>query len=242
MLLIKTKPSTIHIDCYTMRPDVAEYAPIKPAAAFIPDWFKDLPRPTLDKNELTIRKTMKGCYGFIKQTTTGFVMPLWSDLLLEIGEAGAANYRWRFSDNISSLDVHPQYQRGIFLPEEKYQHFKLISPWAFSTKDDLHWQCLQFPWAESKPEQYMALSGIVDFKYQTGTNINLIFPRGSEKKVVHLKHGHPIYQFVPLTEKKVNHKIQVVDQKEWEKIKSLSNCTTFVRKFFHNKKLRCPFG
>lgn len=242
MFSIIVKPSVYNLDCFTTRPDVMEYAPVQKSSAFLPQWFKDLPTQVPDIENLYIGGTMRGCVGFLNQMKLGLVMPLWSDLLLEIGKQGSTSYRWRFSDMQSSADVHGQYERGSFLPEENYQHFKLVSPWVFKMTQDINWQCLQFPWQSQKPEEYVAVSGIIDFKYQHGTNINLIFPRGDEDKVVHMKHGTPLYQFVPITEHKVKHKLHLIDEQEMFKLKSMSNCTTFVRKYFNNRKLRCPFS
>lgn len=242
MFSIFIKPSTIHLDCFTVRNDVAQFSPIKKSAHFAPEWFKNLPNEFFDDSSFYLGGTMKGCYGFLNQISTGFVMPLWSDLILEIGPENDLSYKWRFSDNESKLDVHPQFQRGNFLPQEKYQHFKLMSPWAFVCNVDIQWQCLQFPWSKTSMDEFMAVPGIVDYKYQTGTNINLMFEKTDKKRFVYLHHGHPIYQFIPLTEKKVKHKIQVISHEEMNKIKSSSAATTFIKKYATNKKLLCPFS
>lgn len=242
MFSIFIKPSTIHLKCFTTRHDVAQFSPIKKASSFSPQWFKDLPLEHFDKSAFYLAGTMKGCYGFTTQISTGFVMPLWSDLLLEIGAENESFYQARFSDAESKLDSHPQFQRGSFLPQEKYQHFKLYSPWAFVCNTDVQWQCLQYPWATNDLEDYVALSGIVEFKYQTGTNVNLIFRKMHERKMIHLHHGHPLYQFIPLTEKKVIHSVEIVSQEEMTRIKSISTPTTFIKKYYNNRKLMCPFS
>ena len=55
------KRSEVHLDCFTYRTDVIEYAPVVNAIEVIPDWWRELPKSIIDN--FSPAPTMKTCVG-----------------------------------------------------------------------------------------------------------------------------------------------------------------------------------
>ena len=93
---------------------------------------------------------------------------------------------------------------------------------------------------------YHILPGIMDFKYNHGTNVNMFFPKVDNK--ILFKAGTPLAHIIPMSENKVEIKTHVVTEAEMEKIEPASYVSTFINKYDINKKILkakekgCPFA
>jgi hypothetical protein len=127
----------IHIDCFTSRREVIEYAPVVNAIEVIPDWWKDLPKERTDGNYFFPRPTMKTCVGMYDYYARSIAMPLWSDLAVNITDK--ENYEWQFSDGTTESAPHNKNEYTGLLGSSNYGQLKIISPWLFYTKDSITW-------------------------------------------------------------------------------------------------------
>jgi hypothetical protein len=245
-MLFFRRPGVIHVDCFTHRADVFNFSKIDHAKKFIPDWWKKLP-----KNHPTHAHpyaTMKTCPGFVDLFQKGLILPLWSDLSIILGEIGNNNVGWQYVDQLSELAVHDAEQRGSYLSEDTFQQIKLRSPWILQTKKDLDWSVHGISWCHTDPFKMVFSEGIVNFKWQPGTNINFFLKRKKEVSNILLEAGQPMLQFVPLTEKKIVLHHHLVDEKEVVKITSGLKYPKFVNGYNQGKKIleektsKCPFG
>jgi hypothetical protein len=122
-----TRRKKIVVDCFTANPNAYDLFPIDKANKFHPDWWKRLPNRFVTESAGGIpleQSTMKGCIGFKNLYSSGFVIPLWSDLKLQ---THGQNYSFQFADNISQIGFHPLEQLGTEFSQ--YTHVKLVSPW-----------------------------------------------------------------------------------------------------------------
>lgn len=90
----------IFLDLYTDRPDVYHYSQWQYAAKNKPKWWKRLPKsltPTIDNPWGATN--MKHCAGFNDLYANSFLMPMWSDLLVEIAPEDQHGYRYQFADH-----------------------------------------------------------------------------------------------------------------------------------------------
>lgn len=210
------------INAYTYREEILRHAHIESASKFLPDWWKELsPEPTLKLDEKTpsYYKNMRHCAGFLDLYRHGFMVPLWSDLLVELGEKGSPWLSWQFSDEESDAVVHQAHQRGSFLDEKKYQHLKLQTPWILDCKEDIDWIVAPPSWNISEPDDMIVPTGIVNFKYQRQINANMFMRRGDTNRVVHLEFGQPLLQMIPLTERKVIMNHHLIGAEKWKNMK-----------------------
>lgn len=243
------KDKVIELNCYTDRADVYNYFPIQKANKFIPQWFKKLPRPNvsgIDDDFKTIEESnLKECVGFTNYFSKGFILPLWSDLLLEIYEKGNPYYKWAYSDGESKLTIHGERSNGKHFLDTEYQHLKLDSPWSFRCSESIQFLALEPEWYFDKLQNIHILNGVLDFNTNSGTNVNMYIKRQQNHQKILLSSGLPIYHFVPLTEKKIDLKVHLVSKEKKQLLHQKNSRISFNRHFEKKQKIlneaKCPF-
>ena len=225
------KEKKIVLDCYTSNASAYNYFPIVETKKTFPRWLQKLQAPYFKSPE-DHKENVKSCPAFVDYFRLGLVFPLWSDLWLEVGEIGSDLYRWQYSDFVSHMEFHPNKQYG--LDKKEYQHFKLISPWVFSCSEDI-----KFFWSEPSwrfgdfPETVEILNGVMSFKTNAITNINMMVKRTKEPQKFLIKANTPLTHLIPLTDKKVELRVHLVND---EVLKSIDAVSTRVSFFSREKK------
>lgn len=222
------KPSVINVDCLTANVMAYDLAKIEPAIKFVPKWWKQIP-VSIGSHPYVRGGTLKGCAGFLDLYKSGFIIPTWCDLAVDIGPIGSNDYYWNYSDGVSNAVEHSQEQRGNFCDLKKYQHLKLISPWHLISKYNLNCVFTNVMWNDIELPTYKVLNGVLNFKFNNSTNINMIFKRNENIQQIFIPYKTPIVQLIPMTEKKVKLKHHLVDEKVIQQ-KSLNQKLFF--KFF----------
>jgi hypothetical protein len=245
------KRKKVVLDCFTFNHAAYELFPIEKSVYHLPDWWKQLPSK-IDKGNAGYDPTMKKCQGLKSFYQNGISIPLWSEFAVRWvsdEEKKQTHINWKFSDEISSAEVHSQSQRGTFLSEKKYQHLKILSPWAFKCKEDINWLFVQNFWALNNPEKFIILPGCIDFKYQHVTNINVMIPFEQLKNChFSLECGSPLVSLFPLTERKVEIKNHLVSMEEFKKLLGFGKISftgryNTIRSIIEKKEQKkCPFG
>jgi hypothetical protein len=234
------KSPKVIIDCFTDLDYVYNHSTIKQAFKFYPEWWKQMPKEyELDGIKTS---TLKRCPGFIDYYKTGFMMPMWSDLTIEILNNG---YKWVFSDGLSEIEHHNPKQYDAYINLENYFHGKIISPWVMSCKKDINFLFTHPAWHYQPINSFSILSGVLNFKYSHKTNINIIFDRHKDK-YIKFEFGKPLVHLIPLTEKEIIFKHHLVSPNE---LKVITNpLITFTNGYKNNKRLlevkekKCPFN
>jgi hypothetical protein len=229
--------SSITIDCFTS--DHLAFQLSKPdyAIKFMPDWWKKMPSYYTEKNNLYHSPTMKGCEGFKNSFLNGFMIPMWSDLILDVGPKGTNGYGWQFSDRESSIVIHPFKQMNSYLDETNIQHFKLTCPWSFKCNKDIKWVWTDPLWNRIHSNDYTILPGIVSFKFALQGNVNLFVYREEKSKLIKINFGQPVTHLVPMTEKKLKIKHHLVSEDEYKKLSILTKPVVFYRRYTTIKNL-----
>ena len=210
MFDIFIKKRTLIIDCFTEHYRSFEFFPIQESSKFMPDWWKSLSTtyPSTNEHNLTInRSTIKRCEGLIGLYSTGFIIPLWSDLVIETTDAG---FTYQFSDNTSSIGYHTGEQKG---PEfKKYIHTKLHTPWRIREKTGVKFLFLQPSWnMATEIETFHTPPGVIDFKNQHSTHINSFLLPGRRYEWAG---GRPMAQIIPLSDYNIELKMHYVGSKD----------------------------
>jgi len=236
------KKKQLHIDFFTSRSEVYDYAPIEQASKFIPRWWKDLPK--LSKNDTNTN--MRYCSGFNDLYKRGVIIPLWSDLNIVVGPLGTTHGAYQYSDMTSRADYHSPEQRGDFAPDSV--QIKLINPWAVRCNEDVQWISIGTQFNQKSLNDYSLISGILEFKYQFGMNINLMFARHAEERTSFIEHGTPLMQLIPLDDRRVVHHNHLVSADEMMKIERNKTSITFQAPYYKMMRLaktkeeKCPFN
>ena len=237
------KRKTIVLDCLTSDNSVYEFAKVSPTKNFIPKWWREI--PLKDENNFAPRMNMRFCAGFLDYFTTGFVIPLWSDLDVEVGPIGTEEYAWQFSDQRSSADSHDPAQWGNFFSSKDFLHLKLHSPWYLKTKKNVN-----FMWSEPTwnilSSGVRVLPGIVNYHHHHSTNTNLLLARTNISRLYKLKFNTPLAHLTPLTEDKVVLKHHLVSKQETDRLEIpllTFNASYYTRKVLRDSKAKnkCPF-
>ncbi len=232
------------LDFYTARADVYNLFPVIEAKKTRPLWAKSLVAPFF--NSPTDKGTsLQGCPAFLKYYAKGFVMPLWSDLFLEWGGKGQTDYRWQYADHKSVLEVHPNSDFGEGVDEKKAQHFKLVSPWLVVCSEDMEFLVSEPHWQFETMFNMRVMPGVLEFKTQCSSNVNIMVERQQNTASMVLKAGSPLLYIRPMTEKSVVLKTHLVSETELKRIQQLNARPFFTRNYFRKAKLisknACPF-
>lgn len=240
MIFFKKKP--IVLDFYTDHPEVMLFAKPQKASKFYPEWWKALPNDTQTSDPLVVAPTMKRCVGLVDLYQHGFILPMWSDLALEVGAVGTHYTRWQHADPRASAIDHAQTQRGEYLPDTHYQHLKLNCPWFAVCSENIDWMFVAPTWNFEKPEEFVIPAGVVSYKYQHTMNVNMFLPRKAETSILKLEQGQPMAHIVPITDREVEYRYHLVTTAELSKHQKMS--LWFTKKYQRLKagQSKCPFG
>ena len=91
------------------------------------------------------------------------------------------------------------------MPPEHFQHLKLTSPWLLRCDEDINFLFFDPFWPSYEGEEVAIIPpGLLNFKHQPGTNINMFIRKlPDEARTVELKFNTPLVFITPLTERKV---------------------------------------
>ncbi len=217
------KKPKIYIDCFTSNLNAFELFPIQESVNFYPDWWKTLPKTHTSIAEEGIeiqRPTMKSCDGFTALYQKGFMIPLWSDLVIETQQNG---YRYRFADDTSDISSHDFNQMSKEFMA--YIHFKITSPWRIREKEGIKFLFFQPSYNHIRTLlEWHVVPGMVDFKYQYATNINFLT---AKNRRFELSAGLPLVHLVPLTEKEIVVRTHIVDKNNHDEMKLFNDMYPF---------------
>jgi hypothetical protein len=164
------------VDCFTSNPMAFKHASIDSANKFLPDWWRQLPKPKDDG--FAPGSNMKLCRGFIDHYKNSFIIPMWSDLDIEVGPKGSGEWRYQFADEASELITHePEQWGGLRNPSDIF-HAKIMSPWHLRSKDSTMF--MQTAPTYNIPVQLRGMEimpGTIEFKQQSATHVIAMFDR-----------------------------------------------------------------
>ena len=245
MFFIPKKKLVLH--CYTNILELPEVAPIAKANKFFPEWWKKLPKTYSAPKSISLHSTMKSCSGLIDLYSKGIVIPMWSDVDINIGEIGTKDYYYEFRDQESNMGIHDPAQRGDYLPEKEYQHLKISSPWKFYCEENVDFIFMEPTWNLENLSCIKILPGVVNYKYQHNTDVNIMVTRKQEKFGLEIPFLHPIAHIIPIDNREIELKVHYDIDKTFyysriSHVKSLHTYKDIKKIRQANEQKRCPFG
>lgn len=232
---------------YTTDHLLAELYPIVKASELMPSYYKtmgtnykkDNPMPI--DNSLNYFSTMKACYGINQYNITGYLMPLWCDHSILVGENGFISCAVP-EENRGSMIHDPEQSIGAL---DLFHTLKLKSPWHIKCSEDVKFAVSQNTYGINSDCWGLA-PGITDFYNQTSTNCFLLTTKNQTPKEILLGAGSPLVKFIPLTERPINFRIEVIDNMQKVAISPRSKYffNTINRLIHHrktNEQRKCPF-
>lgn len=245
MIIFKRKQ--ISIDAFTHHSGVYNHFPIQSSEKFLPEWWKSIKNNyTINQNGIDVpHSTIKRCTGIIENYKNSFMIPMWSDLIINTKENG--DWVWAGSaqncDELLYLNSHDRMQYGETFND--LIHVKITSPWVIEEKTGIKFHLTSPFWNNIENLQnYFIAPGIIDFKYQNDTNVNLFLPK--KNNTVQLNCGSPLCQIIPLTEYDVKIKCHQLTKEEYNNRKLKNTTHWFTGNYSKRKKVidkisKCPF-
>lgn len=218
------------------------------ANKFIPIWFKNLQKQFSmfdEKSQIHYpAPTIKSCPGIIRYLTNGIIIPLWTDLIIEIRNDGTFTYK--ASDDITLIESHEKDQYGYeFL--RNFINLKLISPWYFKTNKSVEFIFTDPFYHLENSNEFKTLPGVQDWSYNRSSNINLMFPVKNETYQVNISCGTPMIHILNVNNKKLKLEYKLYDNHTVWQQESFMFQTSFLNrmnkqeKILEKQKSSCPF-
>lgn len=244
------KRRKIVVDAFTCDQLAIQQYPITRAAKHIPDWWRNLPStwPTPDF-EFVPEATAKYCQGFIDLYSRGFILPLWSDVAIELSwKNEQRNWKYRFADHKTNFSMHDYRSIQGMVSPDLYQHFKFPAPWVLESKKDTKFLMTQPVWSNGDNiNKFTVLPGVIDFKYQFSLNVNALFEYIPDTtRQIMLEAGSPLAHIIPLTEDSVEIRCHEITTEEFNRrtlvlSKFKGNYKERKIQLNKNEPSKCPF-
>lgn len=220
-----------------------------PASKQIPDWFKGMAGTyTYENNESAFDpETVKRCVPFLDVLSTGYIIPLWSDIAVKSAE-DTFTMSWNnsiFSDGHSMVDKHMSEQISttpiVDLSPFGNQPMKFVNPWVINTEPG--WSCLFVSPLNHFEDRFQLISGLVDTDtYYNNINFPFIWMKQNFKGF--LERGTPLVQVIPIKRDEYMSKVEIqtmTEENQLEKKKVLNTLATriyggYLKFFRQNKK------
>ena len=184
--------------------------------------------------------TMKTCAGFLDLYKIGNIVPLWSEIIIEVDEF---SYKWRAADkNCPPIVQHPKFQFSTekYKINEKWRHAKFESPWTLRCSKDVKFLMTEPSYNQLNNDYGIKiLPGVIEFKYQNSLNVNTFIP--ARPRRIELDYLYPMAHLICLDNNyNVEFKSIQVSADEYGKLNRISKHKPFFLNSF-NKIKKCPF-
>lgn len=153
------------IEFFCHRDDVATLPHPRPAAKYIPEWYKKIPQVIddghNDRDQYGARTfTAKKCMPMLDAMSLGYVIPLVADLSIRSNH-DCSTIEVTSSPNINVCEFHDIRQLGErTAPGFPAPPIKFINPWIVKTAPG--WSTLFMPLINNMESHFTCLSGLVD--------------------------------------------------------------------------------
>lgn len=240
------KKKKIVVDAFTKISGIHDLFPITESLKHIPQWWKDIPSTYIDTDENGLsmeRSTIKKCDGLLDCYKTGFIIPLWTDVAIKTNSMG--QWMAKMPSNESDTFAMSHNENELSRPLKDYINIKLFSPWLLTEKTGCNFYFSSALWNHLEfLEKFHIPPAVVNFKYQTSTNINTLFLKKDQDLTIYA--GTPMIHIIPLTDSNVEIKCHTITREEYENLYLKTYNSSFTGKYRKNKKIRkqnkCPIG
>lgn len=176
----------------------------RPANKFIPNWFKELPNSYHKSgnpiefvgDKLEIGLTMKKCPPVLDYLCSGYIIPLWADLIVDDTQDDKTKFGWYTPEAMVDGHTEQQLTGSNILQENKGPTvYKLNCPWRIKTPKG--YSCYIFSPRYADTNGIEILPAVVDTDQQHVINYPFLYkPKESRKQTI-IPNGTPVVQVFP---------------------------------------------
>jgi hypothetical protein len=177
----------------------------RPAKHFIPKWFKDIPSSQVG--------TVKSCPSFPDYFSQGYVLPMWTDVKLNIK---GDRWSWKTPLDMITWDVHNNDQfldhvSASFNGSDSQFVFKANCPWRIITPPG--WSVLQLPLFYHFNKDFSVLPGVIDTDIHNEINQQVLYHGNEEEVKINL--GDPFALYIPFKRSNnIKHEVRYRSEEE----------------------------
>lgn len=231
------------IEFFCHRDDVATLPQPRPAAKYIPEWYKKIPQVIKDGNGDRDQFgghvfTAKKCMPMLDAMSLGYVIPLIADLSVKTNH-DCSTIEVTSSPNINVCEFHDIRQLGErTAPGFPAPPLKFINPWIVKTAPG--WSTLFMPLINNMESHFTCLSGLVDTDmYPKEINFPAVWHTPNFDDL--LPAGTPLVVAIPIKRDAVPSKPVVRDMtdQEFERVNLITKMQNTRRKVYTDE-LREP--
>lgn len=224
-MLFTIKNKSITLDCFTYIEALPQLFPILPTNKALPYWYRNLPPDVRVGNNTfptLTRSTVKGCSGIKDFFKNSITIPNWIEHRFSVEPNGNTHFM-ALREDLKCESHDKNIEMGSGFP--KYTHIKLTSPWRFRETTGIKWIFTQAAWHQDNPCEFSIPPGIIDYKFQHTTNVNILlpWPENNNKEII-IQSGQPLVNIIPMSDKTVNIKMHVVSREELQKFSTYVHC------------------
>lgn len=191
----------------------SKYDDFSPISKFRLDIFEKFKRPI---------STIKHCPAIQDIFSTGLIYKSWTDFRILVSPDGIVESS-QADEKIHGVpdgggSSHPYIQRaGLF---KNHAHFKISTPIFFKTNTyrKFLWKGAYWFNPYLVENNIHIVPGIIDFKTQSGTNINMFVPIKDEPYEIRIDFGDPLVHLIPLDDKPIKILKKLVSNDEFIKL------------------------
>jgi len=178
----------------------------------LPDWMK-----ALGKSKNDNIPNMNTCPGFVDLLKKSVAIPLWADHKITYQGSQILNVQVPgVPDNEIHMSVqqhHPDQWGNAF---KNSAHVKLMSPWLVTSNSDIEWMMHDPTWHKNKSMGHYTLTpGLLNFKYQSGTAVNMFLTPSDIPATITIEAGTIIAYLTPMADIDVEVECKQVSSDEW---------------------------
>jgi hypothetical protein len=247
------KKKKIILKCYTTDPFAYSFAKIDWGENFIPEWYSNLPVYNTWPNG-SVEPTLRVCHGFKQLYKNSLVIPSWAHISMTPNSIqDGPGFDWKSNTTFTHISSHHSNQIAGFCDDTLYSTFKIETPWWIQCNRPVQFIVSDPVWSRSGITDYCILPGIVDFKYQTSTNILGLLEHRQERREISFSPGDPLVFLTPMTEEDIVLEYHLVTFTELQKhlpdlrvgVNGAINKYVTRKKFINKldqRESKCPFG
>jgi len=228
--LFRKDDNTLEVITHTS--STYEFWDLIEARKALPKWWRDMPskydnifphtpNPVFEKFKRPI-STAKQCPAIQDILSTGVIFKAWTDIAIFVSpdgivESSTADEKIGPGIPAGGGSSHPYIQRnGVF---KNYAHYKLSPPIFLKTKTYRKFLWTGAFWHNPYlvENNIHIVPGIIDYKTNTGMNINMFLPLKSEPYQLNINFGDPLVHLIPLDNKPIKITKRLVDADEFER-------------------------
>ena len=232
----KEKPK---ITWWSVVDGLEKVVPIIPAKDYIPDWWKRVDR--MIASNFNNKGSVKNCPSMPEFFSQGFVVPLWTDLHLEISHEG---WKWQSPDNSLRFTNHPDNQFRDWIPKHVRDNSSMVlkpeCPWRVKTPPG--WSMYQLPVFYDFNPTFEVMPGVIWTDIHHEINQQMLIKRYGEFTI---KRGTPLAVYIPYERNKYDYEIQgpTDENAKWSNESYLHVRTKFRGGYkLHQAEVKkCPF-